>query len=329
MTTFIYHSNSYDGYTNLAADGYFLDTLPKGDMLLYTYINDGAVIIGRNQNAWRECSLMDMERDGVQLVRRHTGGGAVFHDKGNLNYSFITNEKDYDINKQFSVVLGALRKLGLEPELTGRNDIVIDGRKFSGNAYAHAKGNRAHHGTLLVNADLAQLSKYLNVSKAKLMAKGIESVRARVCNLSEFVPDLTVERMRELLCESFREVYGEAEEYPVTDVTSSGIEHRKQLQTSWEWRFGKTPECENMFEHRFSFGEVQLHFTLKNGRISKLMLFSDSMDTALISRLSHVLKGCKAERKALREAVSGIENTEALQEIFDYLDNKGQLANPN
>lgn len=328
MTNYIYFSKSYDGYTNLAADGLFLDTMQKGDIMLYMFVNENAVIIGRNQNAWRECNLMNMEHDGVQLVRRHTGGGAVFHDKGNLNFSFIMSEKDYDLQRQFSVVMNAIRKLGLEPELSGRNDILVEGKKFSGNAYAISKGNRAHHGTLLVNADLSRFSNYLNVSKAKLMAKGVESVQSRVCNLSSFVPGITVERVAELLVESFVEEYGNAEEYPISENVISNIEHRRDQQISWEWRFGKTPECENFVEQRFSFGEMQMHFTIKNGRISKLMLFSDSMDTSLVSQLSYVLRGCKFERKALREAFLKIDNKEVANEIVDFMEHRGQLSNP-
>ncbi|MBQ4428976.1 MAG: lipoate--protein ligase [Clostridia bacterium] len=328
MTNYIHFSKSYDGYTNLAADGLFLDTLQKGDIMLYMYVNENAVIIGRNQNAWRECNLMSMERDGVQLVRRHTGGGAVFHDKGNLNFSFIMAEKDYDLQRQFKVVMNAMKKLGLEPELSGRNDILVEGKKFSGNAYALAKGNRAHHGTILVNTDLTRLSNYLNVSKAKLAAKGIESVQSRVCNLADFIPGLEVKRVAELLVESFIEEYGEAREYPMTDTVLSNIEYRRDQQISWEWRFGKTPECENFVEQRFSFGEMQMHFTIKNGRIAKLMLYSDSIDTTLVSRLTYVLKGCKFESNALREAFLKIDNKEVGREIVDFMENRGQLANP-
>ena len=153
MSNYIYSAPTGDGWLNLARDGYFLENNKKGDVILYFYVNKNAVIIGRNQNAWKECSIANMDADGVQLVRRHSGGGAVFHDNGNLNFSFITDEKHYDLNRQMRVILNAVSKLGLKAELSGRNDIAVDGKKFSGNAFSLAKGNRSQHGTILVNAD--------------------------------------------------------------------------------------------------------------------------------------------------------------------------------
>ena len=196
MSNYIYSAPTGDGWLNLARDGYFLENNKKGDVVLYFYVNKNAVIIGRNQNAWKECSIANMDADGVQLVRRHSGGGAVFHDNGNLNFSFITDEKHYDLNRQMRVILNAVSKLGLKAELSGRNDITVDGKKFSGNAFSLAKGNRSHHGTILVNADLTKLSNYLCVSKEKMRSKGIDSVRARVCNICELSSGLTVEALR-------------------------------------------------------------------------------------------------------------------------------------
>ena len=149
MALYFYMSDSQDGWRNLARDRFFLNRLQKDDIMLYFYINGNAVIIGKNQNAWKECNLAAMEEDGVQVVRRHTGGGAVFHDKGNLNFSFIMGEQNYDLARQMGVIQKALSKIGLKAELSGRNDILVDGRKFSGNAFGMARGMRAHHGTIL------------------------------------------------------------------------------------------------------------------------------------------------------------------------------------
>ena len=252
MSNYIYSAPTGDGWLNLARDGYFLENNKKGDVILYFYVNKNAVIIGRNQNAWKECSIANMDADGVQLVRRHSGGGAVFHDNGNLNFSFITDEKHYDLNRQMRVILNAVSKLGLKAELSGRNDITVDGKKFSGNAFSLAKGNRSHHGTILVNADLTKLSNYLCVSKEKMRSKGIDSVRARVCNLCELSSGLTVEAMRRLVIESFIEEYGAASEYVFDGMALAEVEERRERLASWEWRFGKTPQFDFETDKRFS-----------------------------------------------------------------------------
>jgi len=136
MAVYLYQSDSYDGWYNLATDRFFLEHLNENDILLYLYINENAVIIGKNQNALRECNLGAMEKDSVQLVRRHTGGGAVYHDKGNLNFSFVMSEEHYDLNRQFGIIQKALARLGLDAALSGRNDLLIGDKKFSGNAFA-------------------------------------------------------------------------------------------------------------------------------------------------------------------------------------------------
>ena len=156
-----------------------------------------------------------------------------FHDNGNLNFSFITDEKHYDLNRQMRVILNAVSKLGLKAELSGRNDITVDGKKFSGNAFSLAKGNRSHHGTILVNADLTKLSNYLCVSKEKMRSKGIDSVRARVCNLCELSSGLTVEAMRRLVIESFIEEYGAASEYVFYGTALAEVEERRERLASW------------------------------------------------------------------------------------------------
>ena len=279
MSNYIYSAPTGDGWLNLARDGYFLENNKKGDVILYFYVNKNAVIIGRNQNAWKECNIANMDADGVQLVRRHSGGGAVFHDNGNLNFSFITDEKHYDLNRQMRVILNAVSKLGLKAELSGRNDITVDGKKFSGNAFSLAKGNRSHHGTILVNADLTKLSNYLCVSKEKMRSKGIDSVRARVCNICELSSGLTVEAMRRLVIESFIEEYGAASEYVFDGTALAEVEERRERLASWEWRFGKTPQFDFETDKRFSFGDTQIYFNSRNGVIRETKVYSDCLDT--------------------------------------------------
>lgn len=318
MSNYIYSAPTGDGWLNLARDGYFLENNKKGDVILYFYVNKNAVIIGRNQNAWKECSIANMNADGVQLVRRHSGGGAVFHDNGNLNFSFITDEKHYDLNRQMRVILNAVSKLGLKAELSGRNDITVDGKKFSGNAFSLAKGNRSHHGTILVNADLTKLSNYLCVSKEKMRSKGIDSVRARVCNICELSSGLTVEAMRRLVIESFIEEYGAASEYVFDGTALAEVEERRERHASWEWRFGKTPQFDFETDKRFSFGDTQIYFNSRNGVIRETKVYSDCLDTELTTEIENALTGVHFRKEEIKAALSKMKDQNIAAELAEH-----------
>lgn len=318
MSNYIYSAPTGDGWLNLARDGYFLENNKKGDVILYFYVNKNAVIIGRNQNAWKECSIANMDADGVQLVRRHSGGGAVFHDNGNLNFSFITDEKHYDLNRQMRVILNAVSKLGLKAELSGRNDITVDGKKFSGNAFSLAKGNRSHHGTILVNADLTKLSNYLCVSKEKMRSKGIDSVRARVCNICELSSGLTVEAMRRLVIESFIEEYGAASEYVFDGTALAEVEERRERLASWEWRFGKTPQFDFETDKRFSFGDTQIYFNSLNGVIRETKVYSDCLDTELTTEIENALTGVHFRKEEIKAALSKMKDQSIAAELAEH-----------
>lgn len=318
MSNYIYSAPTGDGWLNLARDGYFLENNKKGDVILYFYVNKNAVIIGRNQNAWKECNIANMDADGVQLVRRHSGGGAVFHDNGNLNFSFITDEKHYDLNRQMRVILNAVSKLGLKAELSGRNDITVDGKKFSGNAFSLAKGNRSHHGTILVNADLTKLSNYLCVSKEKMRSKGIDSVRARVCNLCELSSGLTVEAMRRLVIESFIEEYGAASEYVFDGTALAEVEERRERLASWEWRFGKTPQFDFETGKRFSFGDTQIYFNSRNGVIRETKVYSDCLDTELTTEIENALTGVHFRKEEIKAALSKMKDQNIAAELAEH-----------
>lgn len=318
MSNYIYSAPTGDGWLNLARDGYFLENNKKGDVILYFYVNKNAVIIGRNQNAWKECIIANMDADGVQLVRRHSGGGAVFHDNGNLNFSFITDEKHYDLNRQMRVILNAVSKLGLKAELSGRNDITVDGKKFSGNAFSLAKGNRSHHGTILVNADLTKLSNYLCVSKEKMRSKGIDSVRARVCNICELSSGLTVEAMRRLVIESFIEEYGAASEYVFDGTALAEVEERRERLASWEWRFGKTPQFDFETDKRFSFGDTQIYFNSRNGVIRETKVYSDCLDTELTTEIENALTGVHFRKEEIKAALSKMKDQSIAAELAEH-----------
>lgn len=301
MANKLYVSPSADGWRNLAADEYFLDTLGADDILLYFYINGNAVIIGRGQNPWAECNLSAMDRDGVQLVRRITGGGAVFHDAGNLNFSFIAGENIYNVERQLRMILSAVQALGIPCNFSGRNDLLADGKKFSGNAFCQRGQLRQHHGTLLINADLSRLQNYLNVDPRKLQAKGAKSVRSRVCNLSEFVPELSCEAMLDALKDAFRREYGEYEELSTPDEADLAPYLNKQA--SDEWRLGKTPRFDIEIENRFPWGNVQLLLTLRQSRVDALDVYSDAIDADLSDDIRSLLMGVSFGSKPMAEAL--------------------------
>lgn len=305
-----------DGWRNLGTDEYFIDTLSPEDVLLYFYINRNAVIIGRSQNPWAECNLAAMQRDGVQLVRRITGGGAVYHDCGNLNFSFIAGEKVYNLERQMGMILSAVQALGIPCEFSGRNDLLANGRKFSGNAFCQRGAIRQHHGTLLISSELGRLQNYLTVDPRKLQAKGVKSVRSRVCNLSEFVSDLSSDAMLAALKDAFRREYGDFE--TLATPAESCLAPYIQKHASDEWRLGQTPRFDLEIENRFPWGNVQLLLTLRQGRVDELSVYTDAIDTSLAPEVQRRLLNVDFSSEAMAAALLASENQQ-LQQLAQFL----------
>ena len=316
---YLYVSPSQSGWDNLALDEYFLDHLGEDDFLMYFYVNANAVIIGRNQNPWAECKISEMDKDGVQLVRRITGGGAVFHDRGNLNFSFIAGEKLYDVERQLNLILTALRKLGIPCEFSGRNDLLSGGRKFSGNAFCARKSIRQHHGTLLVSADLSRLNNYLSVDPRKLQAKGVKSVRSRVCNLSEIKEDLTTDMLLEALKAAYRENYGEYRVISDEDIDAAALKSYLDKQKSSQWRLGNTPRFDAEIENRFPWGNVQIQLTLKGGIVEEAQVYSDAIDAELSSEIKALLTGAQFGAKSLANRLMMFTQKEQIREVAAYI----------
>lgn len=322
MANYWYVSPSREGWMNLAVDEWFLDTLGEDDMLLYFYINQNDVIIGKNQNPWRECDLQTMEADGTRLVRRVSGGGAVYHDEGNLNFSFIAGKGRYDVQRQLGVILQAVRQLGIPCEFTGRNDLVADGRKFSGNAFCTRGGICQHHGTLLIKADMQRLQRYLKPDPRKMQAKGVSSVRARVCNLTEFVPDLTGEKMLSAIRRAFEAEYGTVTEISPTAEQLAAVMPYYEKQQSWQWRLGKTPAFDLELDTRFDWGGVQLLLTLKEGIVERAAVYSDAMDPELSAEVQSLLTGCRFGSKPMAEVLQSSEK-EQINAVGQWLMEQG------
>jgi lipoate-protein ligase A len=290
-------------YRNIALEAFLLEQVPEGTCILYLWQNRHTVVIGRNQNAFKECRVKELEDSGGFLARRLSGGGAVYHDMGNLNFTFIMPETDYDLGRQTDVIIRAVQRLGVEAEKTGRNDIETKGRKFSGNAFYKAGGKAYHHGTLLVKADKEAAARYLSASPDKIRSKGVDSVKSRIVNLTECNPGITVPLLIEALQESFDEVYGVRHEELKAEQTPRLVELEERF-ASPEWKYGKNPPFQFEADKRFPWGGVELHFDVKDNKISGVQIFSDAMDGDFILSLGEKLRGTAFVYQAVYDAVA-------------------------
>ena len=304
-------TDSTDPYYNLALEEYLLSQIPADGVILYLWQNAHTVVIGRNQNPWTECRISLLQQDQGHLARRLSGGGAVYHDLGNLNFTFLCSDKEYDLQKQLSVIQKAVSYCGIAAEFSGRNDLLADGKKFSGNAFYHSKDKAYHHGTLLVNTDTDRLSRYLSPPKAKLESKGIASVRSRVVNLRELAPELTCDAMKQYMIQAFSEVYGSQPE-PLKLQDTNEILLLKTRYKSEDWLYGKPFPFSCTLEGHFSFGSLQLQLSVEQGIITAIQCYTDAMDSELPDKLSSALTGCNFQANAMEKALSSLDIGEEL-----------------
>lgn len=292
QTLTTYESITTDPYQNLAVEEYLTFHTEPGECILYLWQNAHTVVIGRNQNCWKECRVSELEADGGHLVRRLSGGGAVYHDLGNLNFTFCMCKEDADVDRQLQVIIEAVASFGLTAEKTGRNDVAINGQKFSGNAFFDSKGCYYHHGTLLLNVDTASMSRFLNPSKAKLQSKGVDSVRSRVVNLSSLCPEITVDTMKQAMFTAFSKVYGSpCVPLCAERLEQTAIQDGRERFSSERWKYGPKIPFTNRLEQRFSWGEVNLDLHVNEGMITKALLSSDSMEADWFSDIGTEFQG--------------------------------------
>lgn len=309
---YVYRTDNKNPYQNLAVEEYLtLHTEPE-ECILYLWQNQHTVVIGKNQNCWKECKVNYLEEDGGSLVRRLSGGGAVYHDLGNLNFTFCVQKENYDLSRQMDVVLEAVQSFGIDAQKTGRNDITVNGRKFSGNAFYKSGNFCYHHGTLLVSADKEKMSKYLNVSREKLKSKGVDSVRSRVANLREFEESLTIDGLSDALVKAFSKIYGiKAEKLPEQRLNQTEIAKKEKRFSSWEWKYGRNIPFQYQMEQRFSWGEAEIQIEAAQGRILRANVFSDGMEQELFGEIQEALEGCEYSERALTETLHRcLERTE-------------------
>ena len=303
--TFIAESPYAYPWINLAFEENMLPLASARGIILYLWRNQHTVVIGRNQNAWKECRTALLEEEGGFLARRLSGGGAVYHDLGNLNFTFLTSSSLYDVSRQTEVLVRALHFLGISAVRTGRNDVSVEDRKVSGNAYYSGKAGRLHHGSILINGDIDRMGRYLQPSAAKLKAKGVDSVRSRVANLREFSSSVTVDSVKNAIAAAFLEEYGGRGE-PIDLCAMLDDGHFQSLRekfSSREWIYGRSPDFDLDIDHRFDWGNMELGFSVLEGRVSRCQVYSDAMNGGLIAELGKCLEGVPLEGSALAEAL--------------------------
>lgn len=298
----VVRTDNTNPYQNLAAEEFMTMNVEPDEVILYLWQNAHTVVIGKNQNPWKECNVEKIKEDNAYLARRMSGGGAVYHDMGNLNFTFMARDDNYDIGKQTDTILLACRILGINATKTGRNDLVVDERKFSGHAYFSSNGYNYHHGTIMMNVISEDLPKYLNVSQSKLKSKGVDSVKSRVVNLKEYLPKMSqekmIEKMKDAMVQAFeREYGGKVEEIKMPKIPQELIDK----YTSEEWRLGTKIPFEKEIEHRFEWGGVDIQLAMTGENIKACKIYSDALETEMFAELENMLNGCKYDAKTIKE----------------------------
>ncbi|MDO5043871.1 MAG: lipoate--protein ligase [Coriobacteriia bacterium] len=307
---FFYRSDSFNPFLNQGIELYLLEEMGFDTLSFYLWQNDRTVVIGRNQDAAREVNYELLETEGGHLARRLSGGGAVYHDIANLNFTFACSEDVYDVARQSNVIVRAMHKLGLNAELSGRNDITIDGAKFSGNAYYHQGKRHYQHGTILLDVDTEEMARYLKPSKKKLVSKGVSSVKSRVVNLKSLKPDLSIDTLAQALLAGVEEEYGlQANILEFDDFDKALLKDKEKFFADDAWRYGRNLAYDVLAEERFDWGEIQVKLAIKDEEVQDAQLNSDAMDSSFIASIQEALVGKGAFAQSLAETILSIEDT--------------------
>lgn len=301
---------STNPYYNMAFDEYCLESLPIDEPVFFLWQNRPAVIVGYNQEVNTEVNLDYLKEKGIDLVRRVTGGGAVYHDLENLNYTIVGRSEDLerDYPEYASLLAKALQTLGVPATLSGRNDILVEGRKVSGFAKRVCKNRLMVHGTLMYNVDVDVLTNVLNPSTTKLQSKGIASVRSRVANLCDYLPEIPdiqtfSQRLEEILSNNYTDT-----EYQLTETDLANIQRLTDKKfATWEWNYGRSPKATLVHSARLACGTVEIHLTLAENRIASCRFGGDFLGNLPASDVEKALTGIPYEINEIRKCLSKIE----------------------
>ncbi|MDV2682993.1 lipoate--protein ligase [Alkalihalophilus lindianensis] len=311
---FIDNTGITDPRINLAIEEYALKHLDPDHSYLLFYVNEPSIIIGKNQNTIEEINLGYVKENNIHVVRRLSGGGAVYHDLGNLNFSFITKddgESFHNFKKFTEPVVTALKRLGVDAELSGRNDIHVGERKISGNAQFQTKGRMFSHGTLMLNSEIEHVVSALNVKDEKIRSKGIKSIRSRVANITEFLNEpLTMDDFKNVLLRYIFDVENEIPTYTLTEDDWKEIDNISRARyRNWDWNFGKSPTFDLTRSKRFPIGSIDVRLNVRKGKIEACKIYGDFFGVGDVDELSHLLVGTKYETDALHDALAEVDLT--------------------
>ena len=326
---YIINENNNPRY-NLALEEYVLKNLDGEYFFLWQ--NEPTIVIGKHQNTISEINLDYVEKKGIHVVRRMSGGGAVYHDLGNINFSFIQEKKDladFDFSFFTRPIVDLLGELGIKAEFNSRNDLAIDGKKFSGNAQYIFKKKILHHGTLLFNSEMEELVNSLKVSKDKIESKGLKSIKSRVANIKDHIGEDSkikeVSDFKDALFEHMKNRMEEFQEYVLTENDRKEIEKlKKEKYDKWEWNYGESPEADIHRQRKYTAGKVESYIKLKDGLIENIKLFGDFFSSREIEDLENGLKGKKYMKSEIAEYLKTVNVSEYFsgfseEEILDVI----------
>ena len=307
-----YISKTHDTAFNIAMEEYCFKKLKDEDEIFLLWINEPSIIVGKYQNTIEEINTEYTREKGIHVIRRISGGGAVYHDLNNLNYTIISNrdknQEGFNFKEFSKPIIETLAELGVKAEFTGRNDLEIDGQKFCGNAQAYIKDRVMHHGCLLFNVDFSALGDALKVSKDKIESKGVKSVRSRVTNiLPHLKTPITVEEFGDKIMEYMKKQYPDMKEYVFSKEELDYIAKRAEIKRSWEWNYGESPEFNITRGKRFKNGRIQIFADVENSKIKSIKFYGDffGMNEDL-TELENLLVGAKYTPEAIRERLKEV-----------------------
>lgn len=298
---------------NLALEEYALKFLDIDDPIIILWQNEPSIIIGRNQNTIEEINNKYIKNNNINVVRRLSGGGAVYHDLGNINFTFITNrggENIRNFEKFTRPVIETLKKLGVPAEFSGRNDITIEGKKFSGNAQYSFRNKLLHHGTILFNSELPVVQEALNVKADKIQSKGIKSVRSRVTNIKPYLEDsITLEDFQNLLIDT---MFSNANQEPrLYELTENDLKEIDKLVENrykkWEWNYGESPNFNIQKTKRYQGGSLDIRMDVKDGLVKDCKIFGDFFGQEDIQELSSLLVNKKYAEASILEVLNQVD----------------------